>query len=167
MVWSHQPGIVCLQHGRSYAALSTIAQVIEEAFITSMIIVKDIAEGGQFFNKAKAICIVTDRSKDGIGFWTFQEYCKCLGTKPFCCKVGWKITLVPLTQLNPDNYVPIEGEVLTMADALDKVRFFIPGCTDLTVVVDHKPFIKITHLRISPAHNKGTSKREYSDTYSE
>ena len=40
-------------------------------------------------------------------------------------------------------YAPEEGEALAVADALDKARYFLLGCKDLTVVVDHKPLLKI------------------------
>ena len=37
----------------------------------------------------------------------------------------------------------MEGVALAVADAQDKVRYFVLGCQDLTVVVDHKPLLKI------------------------
>ena len=40
-------------------------------------------------------------------------------------------------------YSPIEGEALAVADALDKARFFVLSCSDLTVAVDHKPLLKV------------------------
>ena len=30
-----------------------------------------------------------------------------------------------------------------MVDALDKARFFVLGCADLILAVDHKPLLKI------------------------
>ena len=41
------------------------------------------------------------------------------------------------------RYAPIEGEALTVVDALNKKRHFTLGCPDLTVVVDHKPLLKV------------------------
>ena len=41
------------------------------------------------------------------------------------------------------RYAPIEGEALAVVDALNKIRHFTLGCPDLTVVVDHKPLLKV------------------------
>ena len=41
------------------------------------------------------------------------------------------------------RYAPIEGEALAVVDALDKSRYFVLGCEELIVAVDHKPLIKI------------------------
>ncbi|XP_076064978.1 uncharacterized protein LOC143039017 [Oratosquilla oratoria] len=55
-----------------------------------------------------------------------------------------KVTLVvdSHTQPNPGT-PPIEGEALAVADALEKSRYFALGCDNLTIVVDHKPLLKI------------------------
>ena len=42
--------------------------------------------------------------------------------------------------------IPVEGEALAIVDALDKARYFILGCPDLTiltVITDHKPLVKL------------------------
>ena len=39
--------------------------------------------------------------------------------------------------------LPIEGEALAVVEALNKARFFILGCSNLIVVVDHKPLLKV------------------------
>ena len=56
-----------------------------------------------------------------------------------------KISLVGsrFTQAAESRYAPIVGEALGVADALDKARFFVLGCSDLIVAVDHKPLLKI------------------------
>ena len=46
------------------------------------------------------------------------------------------------------HYAPIEGEALAVADSLDKARFFVLGCSDLTIAVDHKPLLKILGNRL-------------------
>ena len=81
----------------------------------------------------------------GIGFWLLQKHCGCTPVKPFCCNSGWKVTLVGsrFTHAAESRYAPIEGEALAVADALDKARYFVLGCEDLIVVVDHKPLLKI------------------------
>ena len=45
------------------------------------------------------------------------------------------------------RYAPIEGESLAVVDALNKTRHFTLGCPDLTVVVDHKPLLKVLGVR--------------------
>lgn len=119
---------------------------LEEAFRKSKkVIINEIETGVRIFDKEKPTCIATDWSKDGLGFWMFQKHCPCINTKPFCCKDGWKITLVGSRFTHPaeSRYAPIEGEALAVVDALDKARFFALGCTELIVAVDHKPLLKI------------------------
>ena len=108
-------------------------------------IVQEIEEGVRIFDKAKPTCLATDWSKEGIGFWLFQKHCECAIIKPFCCPSGWKITLVGsrFTSGAESRYAPIEGEALAVADALDKARFFVLGCDNLILAVDHKPLLKV------------------------
>ena len=108
-------------------------------------IISEIEEGVRIFDKSKPTCLATDWSKNGIGFWLFQKHCNCTSTDPFCCNTGWKITLVGSRFTHPAElrYAPVEGEALAVADALDKARYFVLGCTDLTIAVDHKPLLKI------------------------
>ena len=75
----------------------------------------------------------------------FQKHCTCPGAKPFCCHDGWKVSLVGsrFTHAAESRDAPIEGEALAVADALDKARFFVLGCIDHIVAVDHKPLLKI------------------------
>ena len=47
------------------------------------------------------------------------------------------------THAAESRYAPIEGEALAVADALDKARYFVLGCQDLIIAVDHKPLLKI------------------------
>ena len=47
------------------------------------------------------------------------------------------------THAAESRYAPIEGEELAVADALDKARHFVLGSNNLTIAVDHKPFLKI------------------------
>ncbi len=102
-------------------------------------------EGVRIFDKSRPTCLATDWSKEGVGFWILQKHCACNPTKPFCCRNGWKIALVGsrFTHASESRYAPIEGEALAVADALEKARFFVLGCKDLTIAVDHKPLLKI------------------------
>lgn len=112
---------------------------------TKEVIINEIAHGVRIFDTNKPTCLATDWSKTGIGFWLFQKHCSCAGETPFCCKDGWKITLIGSRFTSPaeSRYKPIEGEALAVAEALDKARFFVLGCGKLTVAVDHKPLLKI------------------------
>ena len=47
------------------------------------------------------------------------------------------------TQPAESRYAPVEGEALAVAYALEKAKFFVLGCTDLNVAVDHKPLLDI------------------------
>ena len=109
------------------------------------VIISEIDEGVRIFDKNKPTCLATDWSKDGIGFWLLQKHCNCEKLALFCCRDGWQITLVGsrFTHAAESRYAPIEVEALAVADALDKARFFVLGCTNLIVAVDHKPLLKI------------------------
>ena len=109
------------------------------------LIINEIHQGVEIFDKSRPTCLATDWSKDGIGFWLFQKHCDCTQTEPFCCKSGWKVTLVGsrFTSGAESRYAPIEGEALAVVDALDKARHFTLGCDNLVVAVDHKPLLKV------------------------
>ena len=116
------------------------------AFTKSKLVITDeIQKGVQIFDKTKPTCLATDWSKDGVGYWLFQKHCTCPTQDIFCCKTGWKITLVGsrFTHAAESRYAPIEGEALAVADALDKARHFVLGCKDLIIAVDHRPLLKI------------------------
>ena len=109
------------------------------------VITTEIANGVKIFDKTKPTCLATDWSRDGIGFWLFQKHCLCPSTNLFCCRHGWKITLVSSRFTHPaeSRYAPIEGDALAVADVLDKARHFVLGCNNLVIAVDHKPLLKI------------------------
>ena len=109
------------------------------------VIISEIEEGVRICDASRPTCLATDWSKTGIGFWLFQKHCNCLGNKPFCCRDGWKITLAGSRFTHPaeSRYAPVEGEALAVADALNKARYFVLGCNNLTLAVDHKPLLKI------------------------
>ena len=45
------------------------------------------------------------------------------------------------------RYAPIQGEALAIADALERTRYFVLGCDDLIVAVDHRPLLKVLSNR--------------------
>ena len=61
---------------------------------TKEAIVNEITHGVRIFDTSKPTCLATDWSKTGIGFWLFQKHCACAKETPFCCKEGWRITLI-------------------------------------------------------------------------
>ena len=109
------------------------------------IILQEIREGVEIYDKTRPTCLLTDWSKDGIGSWLLQKHCSCKPIKPLCCKTGWKVTLVTsrFTSNAESRYAPIEGEALAVVDALRKTRHFVLGCSNLIIAVDHKPLLKI------------------------
>ena len=119
---------------------------LDDAFTASKLeIVDRIKEGVAIFDKGRPTCLATDWSKDGIGYWLFQKHCQCPSREIFCCQEGWRVTLVGsrFTHSAESRYAPVEGEALAVADALDKARHFVLGCSDLVVAVDHKPLLKL------------------------
>ena len=108
-------------------------------------IASEIEEGVRIFSADRPTCIMTDWSKSGIGFWLLQKHCSCQRIQPLCCKTGWKTTLVGGRFTHPaeSRYAPVEGEALAVAYALDNARYFVLGCKQLTIAVDHKPLLKI------------------------
>ena len=112
-------------------------------------IITEIEKGVRIFDPARPTCLATDWSQTGIGFWLLQKHCQCNVTKPFCCKTGWKTTIVGsrFTHAAETRYAPVEGEALAVADALNKARYFVLGCEDLIIAVDHKPLLNIFNDR--------------------
>ena len=109
------------------------------------LIVDAIREGVKIFDPTRRTALMPDWSKTGIGFWLLQKYCHCKNTSPGCCQDGWRIVLAGSRFLSSAerNYAPVEGEALGVAWALEQTRFFTMGCSDLLVVVDHKPLVKL------------------------
>ena len=108
-------------------------------------IVEEISEGVRIFDTSKPTCLATDWCKTGIGYVLSQKHCNCDSEKPTCCHDGWKVTLIGSRFTSPaeSRYKPVEGEALAVAEGLDKTRFFVLGCSNLTVATDHKPLLKI------------------------
>lgn len=108
-------------------------------------IIAEIEQGVRIFERGRKTCLATDWSKDGIGFFLLQKHCTCPGDAPFCCQDGWKVTLVGSRFTHPaeSRYAPIEGEALAVADALERTRYFVLGCEELIVAVDHQPLLKV------------------------
>ena len=106
-------------------------------------IINDIQHGVTIFDKTRKTCLTTDWSKKGIGFFLLQKHCSCTSDTPFCCKNGWKVTLLGSRFAHPtgSRYAPIEA--VAVVDSLERARYFLLGCSDLIVAVDHKPLLQI------------------------
>ena len=131
-----------LKPGTTFTWNDDMQSLFEES---KSVIISEIEEGVRIFDASRPTCLATDWSKTGIGFWLFQKHCNCLGNNPFCCRDGWKITLAGSRFTHPaeSRYAPVEGEALAVADALNKARYFVLGCENLTLAVDHTPLLKI------------------------
>ena len=127
----------------------TWTKELNDAFQESKtVIIKEIQHGVEIYDKSLPTCLITDWSREGIGYWLLQKHCDCHTQQPLCCKTGWKVTLIGsrFTSGAESRYSPVEGEALAIVDALDKARYFILGCPDLTiltVITDHKPLVKL------------------------
>ena len=111
------------------------------------IIVNEMRDGVRLFDAGRPTCLSTDWSNLGVGFLLRQKYCHCTPAQPHpaCCPQGWKLCLVGSRFNSPaeSRYSPIEGEALAIAYALHQTRYYVMGCTDLTVATDHKPLLRI------------------------
>ena len=52
------------------------------------------------------------------------------------------------------GYPLVEGELLGIASALHKIRYFISGHPNITVITDHKPILNLLQDRTRTIHNK-------------
>ena len=91
---------------------------------------------------------MTDWSKEGVGFFLLQKHCCCDAELPNCCPDGWRLTfagsrVAALPTWWISRYALIEGEVLAIAYALEKVWYFVLGYDNLVVATDHKPLVSL------------------------
>ena len=110
----------------------------------------------EIFDLHRRTCLRPDFSNRGIGFFLLQQHCSCPKALPGCCAHGWRITLAGPRFLSSaeSRYAPVEGEALAVAWGLEQTRYFTQGCTDLVVVTDHKPLVKILGDRtLDEIHN--------------
>ena len=72
-------------------------------------------EGLVYYDRTRPTAMVTDWSREGIGFVILQQHCNCVSAEaPFCCKGGWRLALCGSRHLSPAEvgYAPVEGEAL-------------------------------------------------------
>ena len=113
------------------------------------VIIEKIKEGVAIFDPSLPTCLATDFSGLGVGFFLLQKTCHCPDRKPTCCPDGWRLCLVGSRFLHDaeTRYAPIEGETLAVAYGLHQTRYYVLGCPDLTVAVDHKPLLSVLNDR--------------------
>ena len=122
------------------------SQELDEAFHKSKEeIIKQCSRGVRNFTLNAPTALATDWSKQAVGCWLSQKFCKCAADIPGCCNSGWQTIFVSSKFNNPtvSNYHPIEGEAFAASWALEKCKFFVLGHPDLKLVVDHKPLLAI------------------------
>ena len=123
------------------------SEELDEAFERSKSAILDaIKKGVQIFEPNRRMCLQTDYSGTGLGYWLKQKYCTCPSQLPDCqCPEGWRVILAGSRFLKDaeKRYAPIEGEALGVAWALENTKWFTLGCKTLSVATDHKPLLKI------------------------
>ena len=104
------------------------------------------ANGLAYFDRSRPTAVVTDWSRNGIGFVILQQHCSCASDQaPFCCTGGWKLALCGSRHLSSAeaNYSAVEGEALAVAWCFKKARLFLLGNPGFLLLVDHRPLVKI------------------------
>lgn len=118
----------------------------QEAFENSKdVIIEQVKEGVRTFDVNRTTCLSTDWSKEGIGFVLLQKYCQCQNITPICRTTGWKLVFAGSRYNSPaeSRYAPVDGELLAMAQALKKSKYFVLDNKNLVVAVDHKSLFGI------------------------
>ena len=101
--------------------------------------------GVETFEMWRTTCLATDWCKEGVGFVLLQKYCDCTKLTPICCKHGWKLVFAGsrFTSAAESCYAPVKGEALATVFGLSKEKYFVLGCPNLILAVDHKPLLGI------------------------
>ncbi|MEL6805185.1 MAG: RNase H-like domain-containing protein, partial [Bacteroidota bacterium] len=122
-------------------------QRLQSSFVAARdIICKMLGDGLTYYDKTRRTAVVTDWSKEGMGFVILQQYCACDEVNaPFCCKGGWKLALCGSRHLTDAEmgYAVVEGEAAAAVWCLNKARLFLLGCPNFILVTDHKPLVKL------------------------
>ena len=135
-----------LRHLLSPSSEFVLTPELNDAFERSKDeIVKAVKKGVKSFNPNRTTCLATDWSKLGIGYCLLQKVCSCTEITPVCCPEGWVLVLCNSRYTSPaeSRYSPVEGECLAVAWSLKKAKYFVLGCENLVVAVDHKPLLGV------------------------
>lgn len=90
--------------------------------------------------------MLTDYSRQGIGFIVMQQYCQCVSLEtPMCCVGGWKSVLCGSRHLTAAEKNYSTGWESTRDCLVPQESPPIPpiGCKNLTFITDHKALTKI------------------------
>ena len=98
--------------------------------------------------KPNALVLVSDWSTEGTGYIMYQELCKCIkANQPVeqinCWVDQWRIINCGATFNSGAEscFSPVEGELLGIAKALHKARYYFAGQSNIHIVNDHKPLV--------------------------
>ncbi len=120
---------------------STLQQIFDESKTKIIALVQ---QGVRLFETDRQTCLLTDWSRDGMGFLLMQKHCNCSSKDdPHCCKDGWKLVYAGsrFTKEAESRYSPTEGEATAVAWGLSKSKFFTLGCKNLIIASDHQPLV--------------------------
>ena len=110
------------------------------------------------------LVMLSDWSKAGSGYTLYEVTCGHPDSwdvrndkiKTLCCPDKWRLIMAG-GRFNSDTeagYAPVEGELLGIASALHKSRYFVSGHPNLTIVTDHKPLLNLLQDRSRIINNK-------------
>ena len=128
---------------------------MDEVFThTKHLLADKVEEGIKSYDPARVTALLTDWCKHGVGFVMMQKHCHCPtkqdGTpNTLCCTTGWLVCMVGsrFTHTAEANYAATEGELLALADALHKTKYFTLGCPNLILGTDHMPLLGLLENR--------------------
>ena len=112
------------------------------------------------------LVIISDWSKRGSGFTLYEVTCchtenwdtksENSDIKILCCPNEWRMIMAGgrFNSETEANYAPVEGELLGIASALHKSRYFVSGHPNVTVITDHKPILNLLQNRTRTINNK-------------
>ena len=105
----------------------------------------NLKTGIETFDLNRLTMLSTDWSKDRIGYALSQKKCDCEMLDLRCCDGGLATVLVGsrFCSAAESRYAPVEGEALGIALALQNTRHFTLSNRNLTIMMDHKPLVKL------------------------
>ena len=99
------------------------------------------------------LVLISDWSKSGSGFTLYEVTCEHPkkwnvlkdDVKTLCCPENWRLIMAGgrFNSETEAGYALVEGELLGIASALHKTRYFVSGHPNITVVTDHKPILNL------------------------
>ena len=101
------------------------------------------------FDPNLSTCMASGFSGTGIAFFLLQKTCNCESRKTTCCQDGWRLCLAGSRFLHDaeTHYAPVKGVFLAIVYALHQCRYFVMGCSDLTVATEYQPLLKVLNDR--------------------